>query len=310
MERMEVDQCAGAGALRRSNSAPMITNVSDGTTVFSSTSSARYRRSSVSVNPSCPSRTLPLSPFSLSCERPEHKRQIENMELTLRGSLQRLSASSAVPLPPASHWHDHLSPGFHSQDSGVTPNSSPSPTRRFRGGSVSSGVRWPSAAPLKRKGGVESDGPPKKLFVAGVTDPAHITSYTVSVSQSVDSSSGTPPAGSNTQALSLSPPPPFTSHHPSIWAQVFITLQFRCCKMKTKLIPVFLLFCHCCCCSFGALMRVSQLNHFWRKVLVTDFDFFGSQNAMLRWLNLDVSDYTDDENYHVIYSSGSSVPTE
>ncbi|XP_051541530.1 P2R1A-PPP2R2A-interacting phosphatase regulator 1-like isoform X1 [Myxocyprinus asiaticus] len=136
MERMEVDQCAGAGgALRRSNSAPMInvSHNSDGMTVFSSNYSARYRRSSVSVNPSLPSRTLPLSPFSLSCERSEHKRQIENMELTLRGSLQRLSASPFVPFPPASHWHDHLSPGFYSQDSGVTPNSSPSPTRRFRG---------------------------------------------------------------------------------------------------------------------------------------------------------------------------------
>lgn len=220
MERMEVDQCAGAaGALRRSNSAPMITNVSDGMTVFSSNSSARYRRSSVSVNPSCPSRILPLSPFSLPCERSEHKRQIEqSMELTLRGSLQRLSASPVSPFPPASHWHDHLSPGFHSQDSGVTPNSSPSPTRRFRGGSVSSGVRWPSVVPLKRKGGVESDGPPKKLFVAGVTDPAHVTSYTVSVSQSMDSSSGAAPVGSNAQAspLSVSHPPPFSSHHPSI----------------------------------------------------------------------------------------------
>ncbi|XP_051541531.1 P2R1A-PPP2R2A-interacting phosphatase regulator 1-like isoform X2 [Myxocyprinus asiaticus] len=221
MERMEVDQCAGAGgALRRSNSAPMInvSHNSDGMTVFSSNYSARYRRSSVSVNPSLPSRTLPLSPFSLSCERSEHKRQIENMELTLRGSLQRLSASPFVPFPPASHWHDHLSPGFYSQDSGVTPNSSPSPTRRFRGGSVSSGVRLPSIVPLKRKGGVESDGPPKKLFIAGVTDPAHITSYTVSVSQSVVSSSGAEPVCSNAQAspLSLSPPPAFTSHHPSI----------------------------------------------------------------------------------------------
>ncbi|XP_055064572.2 P2R1A-PPP2R2A-interacting phosphatase regulator 1 [Misgurnus anguillicaudatus] len=220
MERMEVDQCAGAGgALRRSNSAPMITNVSDGTTVFSSNSSARYRRSSVSVNPSCPSRILPLSPFSLPCERSDHKRQIEhNMALTLRGSLQRLSATPAATFTPASHWHDHLSPGFHSQDSGVTPNSSPSPTRRFRGGSVSSGVRWPSVVPLKRKGGVESDGPPKKLFVAGVTDPAHITSYTVSVSQSMDSSSGAAPVGSNTQVghLSLSQSPPFSSHHTGI----------------------------------------------------------------------------------------------
>ncbi|TRZ03492.1 hypothetical protein DNTS_000507 [Danionella cerebrum] len=103
MERMEVDQCAGAGGALRS----------DGMTVFSSNSSARYRRSSMSINPSCPSRTHPLSPFSLSCERSEHKRQC----------LLCWSAASC---------------------------------------------------------GVESDGPPKKLFVAGVTDPAHITSYTVS----------------------------------------------------------------------------------------------------------------------------------
>ncbi|KAG7224706.1 hypothetical protein INR49_030036, partial [Caranx melampygus] len=93
---------------------------------------------------------------------------------------------------------------FQSQDSGVTPNSSPSPTRRFRycyrhlvliwvqllvsytcslthRPAVSSTVRWPALTPLKRKGGVESDGPPKKLFVAGVTDPAHRSSYTVSL---------------------------------------------------------------------------------------------------------------------------------
>ncbi|KAJ7996051.1 hypothetical protein DPEC_G00233070 [Dallia pectoralis] len=196
MERMEVDQCAGAttgaggGALRRSNSAPMITSVSDGMAVFSPTNSARYRRSSVSVNLSSPSRAVPLSPFSLGGERQDHKKQEENLERTLRGSLQRLSASSQVP-PPVSHWHDQSSGVFQSQDSGVTPNSSPSPTRRFRGPVVSSTVRWPALTPLKRKGGVESDGPPKKLFVAGVTDPAHRTSYTVSVSQaSSDSPTG------------------------------------------------------------------------------------------------------------------------
>ncbi|XP_062393290.1 P2R1A-PPP2R2A-interacting phosphatase regulator 1 [Sardina pilchardus] len=225
MERMEVDQCAGAtcgsggGALRRSNSAPMITSVSDGMTVFSPTSSARYRRSSVSVNPSCPPRVLSLSnPFSSVNDRLEQKRQAEHMELTLRGSLQRLSASQLVPVPTASHWHDHISVGFHHQDSGVTPNSSPSPTRRFRGGSVSSAVRWPTLAPLKRKGGVESDGPPKKLFVAGVTEPAHVTSYTVSVSQPEDSSAGglAVCASPQNSPISLSPPPPFSPHHPSI----------------------------------------------------------------------------------------------
>ncbi|XP_028277057.1 protein FAM122A [Parambassis ranga] len=222
MERMEVDQCAGAaggaggGALRRSNSAPMITSVSDGMTIFSPVSSARYRRSSVSINPSCPSQLGPLSPFSLTADRPDQKRQEENMEMTHRGSLQRISPSSLIPVPPVTQWHDHTSVWFPSQDSGVTPNSSPSPTRRFRP-AVSATVRWPALTPLKRKGGVESDGPPKKLFVAGVTDPSH-RSYTVSVSQSAADS---PPAGATSpqsSPLSSSGAPsftPFPSHqHP------------------------------------------------------------------------------------------------
>ncbi|XP_053297249.1 P2R1A-PPP2R2A-interacting phosphatase regulator 1 isoform X1 [Pleuronectes platessa] len=218
MERMEVDQCAGAGggALRRSNSAPMITSVSDGMTVFSPMSSARYRRSSVSINPSCPSQLIPLSPFSQSGDRLDQKRQEENMETMLRGSLHRLSASSLIPVPPVSQWHEHTSTmflsshqWFQSQDSGVTPNSSPSPTRRFRP-TVNTSVRVPVLTPLKRKGGVESDGPPKKLFVAGITDPAHRSSYTVSVSQST---AEPPPAGGvspQSSPLSLSPPPSFT----------------------------------------------------------------------------------------------------
>ncbi|KAK0135562.1 Protein FAM122A [Merluccius polli] len=225
MERMEVDQCAGAagaaggGALRRSNSAPMITSVSsDGMTVFGPFSSARYRRSSVSVNPSCPSRPVPLSPFSLTNERLEHKTQEENMEMALRGSLRRLSSSSLMPLPSSSQWHHHTPAGFHAgQDGGVTPNSSPSPTRRFRP-VMSSTVTRPTLTPLKRKGGVEFDGPPKKLFVAGVTDPTHHNNFTVSVSQAVV---GSPTGGGvmlcsspQDSPLSLSPPPSFSPHHP------------------------------------------------------------------------------------------------
>ncbi|KAM7373879.1 hypothetical protein PAMP_006569 [Pampus punctatissimus] len=148
-------------------------------TVFSPVVSARYRRSSVSINPSCPSQLVPLSPFSLTGDRLDHKRQEENMEMTLRGSLHRLSGSSRRTA--ASH---------------------PTPPRVPPGGS----------------GGAESDGPPKKLFVAGVTDPAHRSSYTVSVSQEAAES---PPAGGvspQSSPLSLSPPPsftPFTSHqHP------------------------------------------------------------------------------------------------
>ncbi|KAM4546983.1 P2R1A-PPP2R2A-interacting phosphatase regulator 1 isoform 2-T2 [Fundulus diaphanus] len=214
MERMEVDQCAGAGggALRRSNSAPMITNVSDGMTVFSPVSSARYRRSSVSINPS---QVVPLSPFSLSGDRLDHKRPEESMETMLRGAALRLSPSSLVPAPPVSQWPDRSPTWFPSQDSGVTPNSSPSPTRRFRP-AAGAGVRWPVLTPLKRKGGVDSDGPPKKLFVAGVTDPAHrSSSYTVSVSQSTVDAPPVGGVGPQPRPLSLAPPPAFTPHqHP------------------------------------------------------------------------------------------------
>ncbi|XP_034033494.1 protein FAM122A isoform X1 [Thalassophryne amazonica] len=219
MERMEVDQCAGAaaggGALRRSNSAPMITSVSDGMTVFTPVSSARYRRSSVSINLGCPSQVAPLSPFSLAAARLDQKRQDDGMETALRGTLHRLSASTLNTVPAVSQWHDHSSTWIQSQDGGITPNSSPSPTRRFRpsGGAA---VRWPALTPLKRKGGVDSDGPPKKLFVAGVTDPAHHSSSALSVSQLPTDS---PPAGGvspQATSLSLSPPPSFTTNqHPS-----------------------------------------------------------------------------------------------
>ncbi|XP_041094314.1 PABIR family member 2-like isoform X2 [Polyodon spathula] len=152
MERMEVDQCAGAaagsgGALRRSNSAPMITGVSDSAAVFHAGGSARYRRSSVSVNLSCPGLE-------------------ESMEMNSRDTLPRNSSQQSQHA--VGHWDEGFSLPIHAVDSGVTPNSSPSSTRRFARGSVSPSVRSPPPGSLKRKGGVDLDAPPKKLFVAGV----------------------------------------------------------------------------------------------------------------------------------------------
>ncbi|XP_037126234.1 uncharacterized protein LOC119133964 isoform X6 [Syngnathus acus] len=146
MERMEVDQCAGAaaGGLRRSISAPMITSVSERMAASSPVFSLRQRR--VSVNCSCPSQ-----------------------------------------------W-------FGCQESGVTPNSSPSPSRSRAGGGAS--IRWPALTPLKRKGGAESDGPPKKLFVTGVLDPAHHSRYALSASAADSAASGGPQLS----------PPNFTAH--------------------------------------------------------------------------------------------------
>uniref|UniRef100_G3NB13 Secreted protein n=1 Tax=Gasterosteus aculeatus TaxID=69293 RepID=G3NB13_GASAC len=79
-------------------------SLSDGMAMFSPVSLARYRRSSVSINPSGPSQVtvclwsndkndrgrsvvwltvphrslqlVPLSPFSATAERPDHKRQV------------------------------------------------------------------------------------------------------------------------------------------------------------------------------------------------------------------------------------------
>ncbi|XP_061752909.1 uncharacterized protein LOC133550844 isoform X8 [Nerophis ophidion] len=138
MERMEVDHCAGAagGTLRSERMAA------------SSQVSVRYRR--VSVN--CSS-------------------QEDNMDAALGGTLQRTQVSDGA-VPVSSSWHEHPREWVRSDDSTVTPNSSPSPSRRFSRPAGRACVRWPSLTPLKRKGGAESDGPPKKLFVTGVLDPA------------------------------------------------------------------------------------------------------------------------------------------
>ncbi|XP_049599267.1 P2R1A-PPP2R2A-interacting phosphatase regulator 1 isoform X4 [Syngnathus scovelli] len=103
---------------------------------------------------------------------------------------RRVSVNCSCP----SQW-------FGWQESGVTPNSSPSPTRRAGGGAS---IRWPALTPLKRKGGAESDGPPKKLFVTGVLDPAHHSRYALSASAADSAASGGPQLS----------PPNFTAHSP------------------------------------------------------------------------------------------------
>ncbi|XP_061558289.1 uncharacterized protein LOC133415827 isoform X2 [Phycodurus eques] len=147
MERMEVDQCAGAaaGALRRSISAPMITSVSERMGVCSPVVSwLRQRR--VSVNCSCPS-------------------QEDKMEASLQGTtVHRLRVSCQLPAPPGSQCHQNPPEWFRSPESGVTPNSSPSPTRRFRpvGGA---NIRCPALTPLKRKVPQLQTPPPEELVL-------------------------------------------------------------------------------------------------------------------------------------------------
>ncbi|XP_032872240.1 protein FAM122A-like isoform X3 [Amblyraja radiata] len=271
-ERMEVDHCgcataAGGGALpaggsgmpalRRSNSAPMISNISDSSPVFQPTS-IRCRRSSASVNLGCPSSSFPLSPFRTLNSRIDQIRQEESMDVMNRETAHERGIHAAMQM--SCSWEDGftlcdqmvtaeqedrvlslqsddifpLAPSptrigkqyFSSSQpilipkGGVTPNSSPSPTRRFGRRCVSPSVALrPSAlGPLKRKGDMEVDSPPKKLFVSGVPGLGHGETHLLrpSLSHSLESVNNSPPqtvppSGPEVPALPAAPDITFTS---------------------------------------------------------------------------------------------------
>ncbi|XP_069776074.1 P2R1A-PPP2R2A-interacting phosphatase regulator 1-like isoform X3 [Narcine bancroftii] len=243
-ERMEVDQCAcaaasgavpaaggGAPALRRSNSAPMISNISDASPVFQPTS-LRCRRSSASVNLGCPNLSFPLSPFRNLNIRIDQIRQEESMDVMNRETAHERGIHTAMQM--SCSWEDSfslcdqmataehgdrvltlqrddsfpLAPsptriGKYSQPilipkGGVTPNSSPSPTRRLgsrRCVSPSVAIRPSALGPLKRKGDMEVDSPPKKLFVSGVPGLGNAETPLLrpSLSHSLESVNSSPP---------------------------------------------------------------------------------------------------------------------
>ncbi|XP_078057012.1 PABIR family member 2-like isoform X4 [Mustelus asterias] len=202
-ERMEVDQCACAGAgaavpaaggggalLRRSNSAPMISNISDSSPVFQPTL-LRCRRSSASVNLSCPSSEESMdvmnreaahergihTAMQMTCSRDDGFTLCDQMVTAEQDDrILTLRTDDIFPLSP-SPSPTRIGKYFSSSQpivipkGGVTPNSSPSPTRRIasrRSVSPSVALRPSALGPLKRKGDMEVDSPPKKLFVSGV----------------------------------------------------------------------------------------------------------------------------------------------
>ncbi|XP_078524772.1 P2R1A-PPP2R2A-interacting phosphatase regulator 1-like isoform X2 [Lissotriton helveticus] len=174
MERMEVEQCAGAGGgvpLRRSNSAPMITSLSDSSVVFQPFGS-RCRRSSVSLNLGCPGLPFTLSPLRTPCH---HSQEAIRQQAGLTGTYPRgVGQSREAPptLQPSSSWPspynlEHRGP--HSR--GENPSSSSLCAPNFDRTIARLGLQPFAQTPLKRKGCVEMDSPPNKLFVAGVHLP-------------------------------------------------------------------------------------------------------------------------------------------
>ncbi|XP_020369192.1 P2R1A-PPP2R2A-interacting phosphatase regulator 1-like isoform X2 [Rhincodon typus] len=274
-ERMEVDQCAcaaagaaagggGGAVLRRSNSAPMISNISDSSPVFQPTS-LRCRRSSASVNLSCPSSSFPLSPFRTFSSRIDQIRQEESMDVMNREAAHERGIHTAMqmscsredgftlcdqmvtaesedqiltlrredifPLSP-SPSPTRIGKYFSSSQlilipkGGVTPNSSPSPTRRIasrRSVSPSVAIRPSALGPLKRKGDMEVDSPPKKLFVSGVpgignAETAVLTPLLSHSLECVNSSppQTVPPSGSYVATSPSAAEIGFTSPFPSV----------------------------------------------------------------------------------------------
>ncbi|XP_069776075.1 PABIR family member 2-like isoform X4 [Narcine bancroftii] len=225
-ERMEVDQCAcaaasgavpaaggGAPALRRSNSAPMISNISDASPVFQPTS-LRCRRSSASVNLGCPNLEESMdvmnretahergihTAMQMSCSWEDSFSLCDQMATAEHGDrVLTLQRDDSFPLAPSpTRIGKQYSQPILIPKGGVTPNSSPSPTRRLgsrRCVSPSVAIRPSALGPLKRKGDMEVDSPPKKLFVSGVPGLGNAETPLLrpSLSHSLESVNSSPP---------------------------------------------------------------------------------------------------------------------
>ncbi|XP_069502579.1 P2R1A-PPP2R2A-interacting phosphatase regulator 1-like isoform X2 [Ambystoma mexicanum] len=172
MERMEVEQCAGAegrAALRRSNSAPLISSLSESSVIFQACGS-RCRRSSMSMNFGCPGLPLPVSPVRTHCL---HCQTGTRQQAVFAGAQRRgTSQSSEAPptLQPSTSWQTMYDLPRSPYSSGRNPTSSHLLTP-FSNRTVVEFSLQPSAlTSLKRKGDVEMDSPPNKLFVAGVSE--------------------------------------------------------------------------------------------------------------------------------------------
>ncbi|XP_053115537.1 uncharacterized protein LOC128329078 isoform X1 [Hemicordylus capensis] len=150
MERMEVEPSAGGGALRRSNSAPQLPGPAGTPPLEQLPGPQRSRRSSVCLDSGLAAveamETLPKDLTPASSRAPPVGLQSNSPYLgTIHGLPTCHSAGT-----PNSCWYLHRAPGSGSRRSP------------------------PRLETLKRKGGLDIDSPPKKLFVAGVpiTPPA------------------------------------------------------------------------------------------------------------------------------------------
>uniref|UniRef100_H2S0K2 PABIR family member 2 n=1 Tax=Takifugu rubripes TaxID=31033 RepID=H2S0K2_TAKRU len=179
------------GHLRRSNSAPMINGLSDNSLVFQREVLRSRRNSTTVVNrpnmvPSSPVRVPSTRLHQIKQEEgvdvmnreTAHERMIQNcsqsdndLEKSASSSPKRIDFVPVSPAPSPTRGigkKQCFSPSLQIlvSSNGLTPSPIPSPTRRFsrRSQSPINCIRASILGPIKRKGEMETESQPKRLF--------------------------------------------------------------------------------------------------------------------------------------------------
>ncbi|XP_067903160.1 protein FAM122B isoform X2 [Heterodontus francisci] len=188
------------GGLRRSNSAPMINGLSDNAQVFQPDVLRNRRNSTTVMNRH--SQIVPSSPVRIPSSRLHQIKQEEGMDLMNRETAHERGVQAAMQMSVS--WEESLNLSDNDLDksaspkridfipvspapsptrgigkqcfspslqifvssNGLPPSPTPSPTRRFatRSQSPINCIRPSALGPLKRKGEMESESQPKRLF--------------------------------------------------------------------------------------------------------------------------------------------------
>lgn len=199
-EKMELDLPSSLqidGNLRRSNSEPMINGLSDASQVFQREVLRSRRNSTTVVRPN----VVPSSPVRVPSTRLQRIKQEEGVDVMNRETAHEREVQAAMQMSQS--WEDSLvlsdndlekssspkridfvpvspapsptrgigkkqcfSPSLQIlvSSNGLTPSPVPSPTRRFRRSQSPNCIRPSILGPLKRKGEMETESQPKRLF--------------------------------------------------------------------------------------------------------------------------------------------------
>ncbi|XP_051514752.1 P2R1A-PPP2R2A-interacting phosphatase regulator 1-like isoform X3 [Myxocyprinus asiaticus] len=192
-EKMELDLDISSslvtsdGQLRRSNSEPMINGLSDASQVYQREVLRSRRNSTTVVRPNM----VPSSPVRVPSTRLQRIKQEEGVDVMNRETAHEREVQAAMQISQS--WEESLSlridfvpvspapsptrgigkkqcfsPSLQIlvSSNGLTPSPVPSPTRRFsrRSQSPINCIRPSILGPLKRKGEMETESQPKRLF--------------------------------------------------------------------------------------------------------------------------------------------------